>query len=89
MEMVVVTFSCLSPTANCTSVQPLTQSFNCTFKPLRALQEVYCGPCTSLKRNKADVDLVAPGLECGMVLGGGDFAGYEPGDLVECVRVVT
>ena len=52
-------------------------------------QVVYQGPCTSLKRNKSDTDAVAAGLECGVVLGGGEFCAYQPGDMIECVRVVT
>lgn len=53
------------------------------------IQIIYQGPCTSLKRNKADTDAVGPGLECGVVLGGGEFADYRPGDVIECVRVLT
>ena len=65
--------------------QPQAQHLPPPFPP----QIVYQGPCTSLKRNKTDTDVVGPGLECGIVLGGGEFTDYRPGDTVECVRVVT
>jgi translation initiation factor IF-2 len=55
----------------------------------RCHQVIYQGPCTSLKRNKTDVDSVAAGLECGIVLGGGEFTSYLPNDVIECVRVLT
>jgi hypothetical protein len=66
-----------------------THTHTHTHLPPLCLQVVYQGPCTSLRRNKTLVDSVAPGSECGVVLGKGEFAAYQPGDILECVRVVT
>ncbi|GAX74462.1 hypothetical protein CEUSTIGMA_g1911.t1 [Chlamydomonas eustigma] len=59
------------------------------YRVVRQDQVIYQGPCTSLKRNKGDVESVAAGLECGVVLGGGEFTGYLPNDVIECIRVLT
>lgn len=57
------------------------------FRVVREGRVVYEGRCTSLKRNREEVEGVAPGSECGIVLGGGEFAAYKRGDWIECYRV--
>ncbi|KAG1675970.1 hypothetical protein FOA52_014214 [Chlamydomonas sp. UWO 241] len=59
------------------------------YRVVRGGEVVFKGPCTSLKRDRLDVQSVPPGAECGVVLGGGEFASYRAGDVIECVRSVT
>ncbi|KAJ6712578.1 TRANSLATION INITIATION FACTOR IF-2 MITOCHONDRIAL [Salix purpurea] len=54
---------------------------------LRSGEEVFEGPCTSLKINKHDVELVEKGNECGLViLGCNDF---QIGDVIQCLEQVV
>ncbi|WCJ25507.1 Translation initiation factor IF-2 [Euphorbia peplus] len=50
-------------------------SKSATFRLLRSGEVVFEGPCTSLKREKQDVDRVGKGNECGLVMG--DFHDSE------------
>ena len=59
------------------------------FRVLREGRVIYEGRCTSLKRNREEVGEVAPGSECGIVLGGGEFDAYKKGDWIECYRIET
>ncbi|KAL6751512.1 hypothetical protein V8C86DRAFT_3177170, partial [Haematococcus lacustris] len=51
-------------------------------------QEVYRGPCSSLRRHKLDVDVVGSGTECGLVLDGGRWSDFQEGDVLESVELV-
>ena len=42
----------------------------------------------SLRHLKDEVEQIAKGLECGIVLGPGEYRDFLPGDLIECVRLV-
>ena len=55
------------------------------FRVLRGDKRVHCGPCSSLKREKSDVDAVTSGLECGVVLD--SFGDYRAGDVLQCYRI--
>lgn len=56
-----------------------------SFRVLREEREIFCGSCGSLKREKADVELVDKGLDCGVLLNG--FDDCRPGDVLQCYRV--
>lgn len=58
-----------------------------TMRLLRSGEEVFEGPCASLKTNKHDVELVEKGNECGLViLGCNDF---QIGDVIQCLEQVV
>ena len=54
------------------------------FRVLRDEKEVYCGNCESLKREKTDVEMVAKGFECGILLDA--FHDFKPGDVLQCFK---
>jgi translation initiation factor IF-2 len=56
------------------------------FRLMRGDRVVFEGPCASLKRQKLEVEAAGKGSECGVVLGGGDWADVEPGDVLLCLR---
>lgn len=50
--------------------------------------EVMCeGPCTSLKREKQDVETVGKGIECGLVIK--DWDDIQIGDVIQCLEQVN
>ncbi|KAK9862521.1 hypothetical protein WJX84_000993 [Apatococcus fuscideae] len=56
-----------------------------SFRVLRNEQEVHTGPCSSIRRHKLGVERVGRGTECGLLLTG--FAGFQPGDRVQCYEI--
>lgn len=54
------------------------------FRVFRDEQELHCGSCSSLKREKMNVEMVAKGFECGVLLDA--FHDYQPGDVLQCFR---
>lgn len=54
---------------------------------LRSGEVVFEGSCTSLKREKQDVEKVGKGNECGLVLG--DCDDFRIGDVVQCLEQVV
>lgn len=57
-----------------------------TMRLLRSGEVVYEGCCTSLKREKQDVETVGKGNECGLVLR--DCFEFKVGDVVQCLEQV-
>ena len=49
-------------------------------------QVLFEGPACSIKRQKLEVEAVGVGGECGVVLGDGDWADVQPGDVLLCIR---
>ncbi|CAL0313624.1 unnamed protein product [Lupinus luteus] len=58
-----------------------------TMRLLRSGELVYEGPCTSLKREKQDVDSVKKGNECGLVIS--DWQDFQIGDVIQCLEQVV
>ncbi|KAL4420178.1 hypothetical protein ABPG77_008314 [Micractinium sp. CCAP 211/92] len=55
------------------------------YRVLRGGEVVHTGACASLKRHKLEVEAVGKGTECGVLLE--DFAGVQPGDVLQCITV--
>ncbi|MCI92454.1 translation initiation factor IF-2-like, partial [Trifolium medium] len=53
--------------AGCKVVEGLVNR-TATMRLLRSGEVVFEGPCSSLKREKQDVDSVKKGIECGLVI---------------------
>ncbi|GAV63534.1 GTP_EFTU domain-containing protein/IF-2 domain-containing protein [Cephalotus follicularis] len=53
---------------------------------LRSGEVVYEGSCTSLKREKQDVEAVGKGNECGLVIQ--DWHDFKIGDIIQCLEQV-
>jgi len=66
----------------------LARSARC-FRVLRSGRQVFEGPCTSLKRQKLDVDTVGRNTECGLTLAEGVFTDLQVGDVIQCVQRVS
>ncbi|KAJ4823803.1 hypothetical protein Tsubulata_005647 [Turnera subulata] len=60
---------------------------SCTMRLLRSGEVVFEGSCTSLKREKQDVESVSKGNECGLVMG--DYHDFRIGDIVQCLQQVV
>ncbi|UFP94646.1 translation initiation factor IF-2 [Gloeobacter morelensis] len=60
---------------------------NAQMRVRRGKEIVFEGHVDSLKRFKEDAKEVATGFECGV--GSDKFASWQPGDLIECFRMVT
>lgn len=60
---------------------------SCTMRLLRSGEVVFEGPCASLKREKQDVETVAKGNECGLVIR--DFMDLKIGDVIQCLEEVN
>lgn len=60
---------------------------SCTMRLLRSGEVVFEGPCASLKREKQDVETVAKGNECGLVIR--DFLDLKIGDVIQCLELVN
>ncbi|KAG5564342.1 hypothetical protein RHGRI_000515 [Rhododendron griersonianum] len=54
---------------------------------LRSGEVVFEGSCTSLKREKQDVEAVGKGNECGLVIR--DFIDFQIGDVIQCLEQVN
>lgn len=54
---------------------------------LRSGDVVFEGSCTSLKREKQDVERVGKGNECGLMLG--DCDDFRVGDVIQCLEQVV
>ncbi|KDP25343.1 hypothetical protein JCGZ_20499 [Jatropha curcas] len=54
---------------------------------LRSGEVVFEGSCTSLKREKQDVERVGKGNECGLVIGNCDD--FQIGDVIQCLEQVV
>lgn len=59
------------------------------YRVLREGQVVYEGPCSNLRQHKQDVAAVGRNGECGVVLDGGRFGEFLPGDVLQCVQQRT
>lgn len=57
-----------------------------TMRLLRSGEVVFEGSCISLKREKQDVDTVAKGNECGLVIR--DWHDFQVGDIIQCLEQV-
>lgn len=57
------------------------------FRVLRAGRLLFEGPCSSIKRQKLDVETVGRNTECGVTLKDGEFADLMPGDVVQCIQM--
>ncbi|XP_027081444.1 uncharacterized protein LOC113781276 [Coffea eugenioides] len=58
-----------------------------TMRILRSGEVVFEGSCTSLKREKHDVDAVGKGNECGLVIQ--DCIDFRVGDVIQCLEQVN
>ncbi|KAL2345563.1 hypothetical protein Fmac_006848 [Flemingia macrophylla] len=58
-----------------------------TMRLLRSGEVVFEGLCTSLKREKQDVDTVKKGNECGLVIN--DWHDFQVGDVIQCLQQVV
>ncbi|KAK6947883.1 Translational (tr)-type GTP-binding domain [Dillenia turbinata] len=58
----------------------------CTMRLLRSGEVVFEGSCASLKREKQDVETVAKGNECGLVIH--DWHDFQIGDIIQCLEQV-
>jgi translation initiation factor IF-2 len=56
------------------------------YRVLREGEVLWEGPCSSLRVARDDVSSVPAGSECGVVLDGGAFGGFAPGDVLQCVQ---
>lgn len=54
---------------------------------LRSGEVVFEGPCSSLKREKQDVDSVKKGTECGLVIS--NCHDFQIGDVIQCLEQVV
>ncbi|GAA0148168.1 translation initiation factor [Lithospermum erythrorhizon] len=59
----------------------------CTMRLLRSGDVLYEGDCSSLKRETQDVETVAKGSECGLVLH--DWCDFRVGDVIQCLEQVN
>lgn len=57
-----------------------------TMRLLRSGEVVFEGCCASLKQEKQDVEKVAKGKECGLVIQ--DFFDFQVGDVIQCMEEV-
>lgn len=57
-----------------------------TLRLLRSGEVVFEGLCTSLKREKQDVDSVKKGTECGVVIS--NWYDFQIGDVIQCLEQV-
>ncbi|KAL5155874.1 Translation initiation factor IF-2 [Glycine soja] len=57
-----------------------------TLRLLRSGEVVFEGLCTSLKREKQDVDTVKKGTECGVVIS--NWYDFQIGDVIQCLEQV-
>lgn len=57
-----------------------------TMRLLRSGEVVFEGPCSSLKREKQDVDSVKKGSECGLVIN--NWHDFQIGDVIQCLEQV-
>ncbi|KAL3030209.1 hypothetical protein AAZX31_03G207100 [Glycine max] len=57
-----------------------------TLRLLRSGEVVFEGLCTSLKREKQDVDSVKKGTECGVVIN--NWCDFQIGDVIQCLEQV-
>lgn len=58
-----------------------------TMRILRSGEVIFEGCCTSLKREKHDVDAVGKGNECGLVIQ--DCFDFRVGDIIQCLELVN
>lgn len=58
-----------------------------TMRLLRSGEVIFEGSCTSLKREKQDVDTVGKGNECGLVIH--DYFDFQVGDIIQCLEQVN
>ncbi|KAL3498951.1 hypothetical protein ACH5RR_041683 [Cinchona calisaya] len=58
-----------------------------TMRILRSGEVVFEGCCTSLKREKNDVDAVGKGNECGLVIQ--NYFDFRVGDIIQCMEQVN
>ncbi|WVZ08223.1 hypothetical protein V8G54_021569 [Vigna mungo] len=58
-----------------------------TMRLLRSGEVVFEGNCTSLKREKQDVDTVKKGSECGLVIS--NWYDFRVGDVIQCLEQVV
>ncbi|CAJ2631637.1 unnamed protein product [Trifolium pratense] len=58
-----------------------------TMRLLRSGDVVFEGPCSSLKREKQDVDSVKKGIECGLVIS--NCHDFQIGDVIQCLEQVV
>lgn len=58
-----------------------------TMRLLRSGEMVFEGPCSSLKREKQDVDSVKKGNECGLVIN--NCCDFQIGDVIQCLEQVV
>ena len=58
-----------------------------TMRLLRSGEVVFEGLCTSLKREKQDVESVKKGNDCGLVIR--DFQDFRIGDVIQCLEQVV
>lgn len=58
-----------------------------TMRLLRSGEVVFEGNCTSLKREKQDVDTVKKGSECGLVIS--NWYDFKVGDVIQCLEQVV
>ncbi|XP_040989776.1 translation initiation factor IF-2-like [Juglans microcarpa x Juglans regia] len=58
-----------------------------TLRLLRSGEVVFEGSCSSLKREKQDVETVRKGNECGLVIG--DWDDLRIGDIIQCLEQVV
>ncbi|KAL2544289.1 Translation initiation factor 2 [Forsythia ovata] len=58
-----------------------------TLRLLRSGEVVFEGSCTSLKREKQDVEAVGKGSDCGLVIK--DFFDFQVGDVIQCLVQVN
>ncbi|XP_010538818.1 PREDICTED: uncharacterized protein LOC104813032 [Tarenaya hassleriana] len=57
-----------------------------TMRIMRSGDVIFEGPCSSLKREKQDVDQVGKGNECGLVIG--EWNDFRVGDVIQCLEPV-
>ncbi|KAM3396712.1 translation initiation factor IF-2 isoform X1 [Capsicum galapagoense] len=58
-----------------------------TMRIVRSGEVVFEGSCTSLKREKKDVEAVGKGNECGLVIE--NWVDFEVGDVIQCLEQVN
>ncbi|KAJ4974631.1 hypothetical protein NE237_007805 [Protea cynaroides] len=58
-----------------------------TMRLLRSGEVIFEGCCVSLKRETQDVETVAKGLECGLVIH--DCDDFQVGDVIQCLEQIT
>lgn len=59
------------------------------WRVLRNGDVIYSGACNSLKHKKLEVETAGNHSECGVVLAEGAFKDIAPGDVLQCVRMVS